>query len=186
MADLCREASAVGRAPADLGLPLAAIISEDESSMRIAIGSDEDHPTARSMLAWLRQQGHDVQTVGVLDGPALAWPQVALGVAQAVASGQADEGILFCWTGTGVSNAANKVHGIRAALCHDAATARGARLWNDANVLCLSLRSTTLAVAEEILQAWFATHYQPNADDDACLAAIREIEALNASPDGAA
>jgi len=136
--------------------------------MRIAIGSDEDHPTARGVLAWLRQQGPAVQTVSVLDGPALAGPQADLGVAQAVASAQSDEGILFCWTGTGVSPAANNVHGIRTALCPDAESARGARLGADANVLCLSLRSTRLAVAEEIL------------------AAIREIEALNASPDGAA
>jgi ribose 5-phosphate isomerase B len=99
--------------------------------------------------------------------------------------GQADEGILFCWTGTGVALAANKLRGIRAALCADAETARGARLWNDANVLCLSLRSTTPAVAEEILQAWFATHYQPNPQDDACLAAVREIEARSAAPDSA-
>lgn len=126
-----------------------------------------------------------MQTVAGFDGPALSWPRAALGVAQAVATARADEGILFCWTGTGVSLAANKVHGIRAALCHDAETARGARLWNDANVLCLSLRSPTLPVAEEILQAWFATRYQPNADN-ACLAAMREIEALSASPDGAA
>ena len=151
--------------------------------MRIALGSDEDHPTARSVLAWLKQQGYEVHAVGVLDGPALPWPQVAQGVAQGVISGQADEGILFCWTGTGVALAANKLRGIRAALCADAETARGARLWNDANVLCLSLRSTTPAVAEEILQAWFATHYQPNPQDDACLAAVREIEAQSAAPD---
>lgn len=154
--------------------------------MRIALGSDEDHPTAQAMLAWLRQQGHEMQIVGVLDGPALTWPQVALGVADAVASGQADEGILFCWTGTGVTLAANKVRGIRAALCHDAETARGARLWNDANVLCLSLRSTTPAIAEEIVQAWFAAQYQPNEQDDACLDVIRQIEAQNASPDDTA
>jgi len=151
--------------------------------MRIAVGSDEDHPTARAVLAWLHQQGLDVQIVGILDGPALSWPAVALGVAQAVAGGQANEGILFCWTGTGVSLAANKVRGVRAALCHDAETARGARLWNDANVLCLSLRSTTPAVAEEILQTWFDTRYQPNAEDDACLAAVREIESGRALPD---
>jgi ribose 5-phosphate isomerase B len=136
--------------------------------MRIASGSSEEHATARGEHARLGQQGPEVQTVSVLDGPALAGPQVALGVAQAVASAQSDEGIRFCWTGTGVSPAANKVHGIRTALCPDAETARGARLGADANVLCLSLRSTRLAVAEEIL------------------AAIREIEALNASPDGAA
>ena len=150
--------------------------------MRIALGSDEDHPTARAVLAWLIQQGHEVHVVGVLDGPTLPWPQVARGVAQGVLSGQVDEGILFCWTGTGVALAANKLRGIRAALCVDAETARGARLWNDANVLCLSLRSTTPAVAEGILQAWFATRYQANPQDDACLAAVREIEAQSAAP----
>jgi ribose 5-phosphate isomerase B len=72
-----------------------------------------------------------------------------------VAGGEADEGILFCWTGTGVSIAANKVPGIRAALCGDAETARGARAWNQANVLCMSLRSTSETVAEEILESWF-------------------------------
>jgi ribose 5-phosphate isomerase B len=150
--------------------------------MRIALGSDEDHPTARAVRTWLEQQGHEVHAVGALDGPALSWPQVARGVAQGVISGQADEGILFCWTGTGVALAANKHRGIRAALCVDAETARGARLWNDANVLCLSLRSTTPAVAEEILQAWFATPYQPNPQDDACLASVREIEAERDAP----
>lgn len=74
----------------------------------------------------------------------------------AVANGEADFGILCCWTGTGVSIAANKVPGIRAALCGDGATARGAREWNDANVLCLSLRTTSAAMADEMLEAWFA------------------------------
>ena len=77
------------------------------------------------------------------------------------------------------------MRGMRVALCHDAEAACGARLWNDADVLCLSLRRTSPAVAEEILQAWFATHKQPNADDDARPAAIRETEAQNASRDGA-
>jgi ribose 5-phosphate isomerase B len=136
--------------------------------------------------ARLRQQGHAVQTVGVPHGSPLTWPLVALGVAQAVAAGRADEVIQFRWTGTGVSLAGRAVRGMRAALCHDAETARGARLWNDADVLCLSLRRTSPAVAEEILQAWFTTHKQPNADDDACLAAIRETKAQSASRDGAA
>ena len=97
-------------------------------------------------------------------------------VAEAVASGEADEGILFCWTGTGVSLAANKVPGIRAALCDDAETARGARLWNKANVLCMSLRRTSEVVAEEILDKWFETEYQPNEEDDTCLAQVEELE----------
>ena len=84
--------------------------------------------------------------------------------------------ILLCWTGTGVSMAANKVPGIRAALCADAATARGARLWNNANVLCLSLRLTTAAVATEILDAWFDTSFIPNDNDNACLALLEAME----------
>jgi ribose 5-phosphate isomerase B len=79
-------------------------------------------------------------------------------VAESVAAGEADFGILCCWTGTGVSIAANKVPGARAALCADPETARGPREWNDANVLCLSLRSTTPAIAQEMLAAWFTTH----------------------------
>ncbi|MCJ7513198.1 MAG: RpiB/LacA/LacB family sugar-phosphate isomerase, partial [Anaerolineales bacterium] len=92
-------------------------------------------------------------------------------------SGKADEGILFCWTGPGVALAANTVRGIRAAVYADAETGRGAQRWNDANVLCLSLRSTTPALAEAILHAWFATRYPPNPQDNAYLAALREIEA---------
>ncbi len=145
--------------------------------MRIAIGSDENHPTAQSVLAVLRQNGHEVLAIGPLqDGP-MAWPLLARRVAEAVADGRAEDGILFCWTGTGVALAANKVPGIRAALCHDAETARGARLWNKANVLCLSLRSTSEAVAKEIVQAWLQTAYQPNAENDACLAEVEAIEA---------
>ena len=84
---------------------------------------------------------------------------------------------MFCWTGTGVSMAANKVPGVRAALCGDAETARGARIWNNANLLCLSLRFTSEAVAIEILEAWFSNDYQPNPEDDARLRELAEIEA---------
>lgn len=86
-----------------------------------------------------------------------AWPEVACAVGERVASGACDQGILFCWTGTGVSMAANKVPGVRAALCPDPETGRGARKWNDANVLCMSLRLTSETVAKEILDAWFET-----------------------------
>lgn len=94
-----------------------------------------------------------------------------------MANGRADEGILFCWTGTGVSLAANKLPGIRAALCDDAETARGARLWNNANVLCLSIRRTSAVMAQEILDMWFKTSYQPNEVDDTCLRQVAELEA---------
>ena len=106
---------------------------------------------------WLRERGHEVRRFGALQpGDDEAWPSVGTAVGEAVASGAADQGVLCCWTGTGVSIAANKVAGVRAALCADPATAAGAREWNDANVLCLSLRATAVPVAREMLDAWFA------------------------------
>jgi ribose 5-phosphate isomerase B len=145
--------------------------------MNLAFGTDERTPVTDAVVALLRAQGHSLLLVGPQAGEQDAWPAVARGVAEQVACGAVAEGILFCWTGTGVSIAANKVPGIRAALCGDAETARGARLWNDANVLCLSLRLTTAAVAEEILSAWFSHVYQPNDTDNACLAQVAALEA---------
>jgi ribose 5-phosphate isomerase B len=144
--------------------------------MRVAVGSDEKTGLTDAVVEDLRRRGHAVSLVGPLAGAGKAWPAVAREVAEAVAGGKADEGLLFCWTGTGVSLAANKVPGIRAALCDDAETARGARLWNHANVLCLSLRRTSEAVAREILEAWFSTAYQPNPDDDSCMADLDALE----------
>lgn len=144
--------------------------------MRIAIGSDERTAMTDAVVAAVAKRGHEVFLVGPLAGQEALWPGVARTVAETVASGAADEGILCCWTGTGVSMAANKVPGIRAALCDDAETARGARLWNAANVLCLSLRRTSEVVAREILDMWFATHYEANELDNACLAQLDAIE----------
>ncbi len=124
--------------------------------MRIALGSDERSHLTDFVEQELRRRGFDVELAGPLKGDPVAWPDVAEAVAERVASGRADEGILFCWTGTGVSIAANKVPGVRAALCSDAETARGARAWNQANVLCMSLRATSEIVAGEILDAWFS------------------------------
>jgi len=124
--------------------------------LRIALGSDERSHLTDFVEEELRRRGHDVALFGPLNGETSAWPDVACAVAEKVASGESDEGVLFCWTGTGVSIAANKVPGIRAALCGDAETARGARAWNQANVLCMSLRGTSEVVAREILDAWFA------------------------------
>jgi ribose 5-phosphate isomerase B len=145
--------------------------------MRIALGSDEKTVLTDFLIDKLDAEGHEVTLFGLLKGNKVYWPSVAREVAESVAHGQVDEGILLCWTGTGVSLAANKVPGIRAALCVDAQTARGARLWNDANVLCLSLRLTSQTVAGEILDAWFETKYKPNDEDDACLAQIKALEA---------
>ncbi|HKZ50535.1 MAG TPA: RpiB/LacA/LacB family sugar-phosphate isomerase, partial [Dehalococcoidia bacterium] len=115
--------------------------------MRIAVGSDEATYLTDIVVKELREKGHEVELHGPLAGESLPWPDVAERVARRVAAGVCAQGILFCWTGTGVSIAANKVPGIRAALCWDAETARGARAWNDANVLCLSLRYTSPTVA---------------------------------------
>ena len=124
--------------------------------MKLAVGSDERTYVTDAVVADLIARGHELILAGPLRVDEAAagsspqddtWPAVARRVAEAVASGAADEGILFCWTGTGVSMAANKVRGIRAALCDDAEMARGARLWNDANVLCFSLRRTSEVVA---------------------------------------
>lgn len=145
--------------------------------MKIAIGSDEKTFLTDFLIDNLDAAGHEVTLHGPLTGSKTYWPAVAREVGEAVASGQADEGILLCWTGTGVSLAANKIPGIRAALCADAQTARGARLWNHANVLCLSLRLTSQVVGGEILEAWFETTYSPNPEDDACLAQIEALEA---------
>jgi ribose 5-phosphate isomerase B len=144
--------------------------------MKIAIGSDESTHLTEAVIEAVKERGHEVTLIGPLAGRPEYWPVVAQETAETVASGAADEAILFCWTGTGISLAANKVPGIRAALCGDAQTARGARLWNNANVLCLSLRATPEIVAQEILEAWFDTDYQPNEVDDTCLAQLQELE----------
>jgi ribose 5-phosphate isomerase B len=129
--------------------------------VRVAFGTDEQTPLARAVAAHLEAAGH---TVEVLADPA-SWPEVGRVVGAAVAAGRADRGVVCCWTGTGVSIAANKVPGVRAALCVDAETARGARRWNDANVVALSLRLTSEQVATEILDAFFATEPDPGEAD---------------------
>ncbi len=144
--------------------------------MKIAVGSDERTALTDTVIAELQKRGHEVELYGPLAGEALAWPAVGQVVAERVAAGACEQGVLFCWTGTGVSIAANKVPGVRAALCADAETARGARLWNHANVLVLSLRVISQAVALEIMDAWLATPWGDKQEDVACVAQIAEIE----------
>jgi ribose 5-phosphate isomerase B len=124
--------------------------------MRVAFGSDEWNSLTDAVRADLEARGHVV--VAAPDGE---WAQVGREVGEMVASGTAATGVLFCWTGTGASIAANKVRGVRAALCTDAATAAGARKWNDANVLVMGLRLTAPEIAREMLDAWFATDPDP-------------------------
>jgi ribose 5-phosphate isomerase B len=127
--------------------------------LRIAFGSDEATALAYAVADDLAARGHEVVRPLELGAP---WPDVGRAVGESVVAGDAQVGIVCCWTGTGVSMAANKVAGVRAALCADAETARGARRWNDANVLALSLRLTTPTVAAEIVDAFLGT----SADDD--------------------
>jgi ribose 5-phosphate isomerase B len=125
--------------------------------MKIAVGSDERTHVTDSVVDHLRRVGVDVELHGPLNDRPMDWVDVGREVGERVASGACQQGVLFCWTGTGVSIAANKVAGIRAALCGDAETARGARKWNDANILVMSLRATPEAVAKEICDAWLET-----------------------------
>lgn len=129
--------------------------------MRVVLGSDERTHLTEAVEAMLRERGDDVALVGPPAGEEMGWAEVGRRVGETVAAGDADSGVLFCWTGTGVSIAANKVVGVRAALCADAATAAGARRWNDANVLVMSLRATSVEVAREMLDAWVATEPDP-------------------------
>ncbi len=147
--------------------------------MRIAVGSDERTHLTDVVVEELRKRGHELILFGPLaeNDPDVDWPLTSRKVAEAVASGEADEGIVFCWTGTGASIAANKVPGVRAALCHDAETARGARVWNHANVLALSLRLTSEAVAKEILDAWFSTPFSDDEWNRQQIERIRQMEA---------
>jgi len=152
------------------------LVHKQRRTMKIAIGSDERTALTDAVIAELQKRGHEVELYGPLVGETLAWPAVGQVVAERVAAGACQEGVLFCWTGTGVSIAANKVPGVRAALCADAQTARGARLWNHANVLVLSLRFTSPAIALEILDTWLATPWGDKPEDVACVAHVAEIE----------
>lgn len=125
--------------------------------MNVVLGSDERTPLTDEVASMLRERGARLTLVGPPGGEDRQWAEVGRRVGELVARGECDTGVLFCWTGTGASIAANKVRGVRAALCTDAATAAGARRWNDANVLVMSLRLASTEVAREMLDAWFGT-----------------------------
>jgi ribose 5-phosphate isomerase B len=173
--------------------------------MRIAIAADERVGIAGVLAQALRERGHEVSAYGALadarphsaerrgprgenvpDGADVEgdsgsagserWAWAAEDAARAVAEGRAEQAVVCCWTGTGASIAANKVAGVRAALCADAATAAGARRWNDANALALSLRRTSEAELHEILDAWFATAASDELEDRRNVAHLAEIE----------
>ena len=142
--------------------------------MKIAIGSDEKNHLTDFIVDKLKKMNLELDLHGPLKDDNIQWTDVAREVAEKVSSKKCSQGILFCWTGTGVSIAANKVPGIRAALCTDAETASGARKWNDANILAMSLRLTSPTVAEEILEAWFSS--SPEKEEKENIEKIAKIE----------
>jgi ribose 5-phosphate isomerase B len=144
--------------------------------MRISVAADERTGVADAVVRELERRGHEPLVHGALsDAERDDWAWASEAAARDVAAGRAEQGIVCCWTGTGASIAANKVPGIRAALCADAETARGARRWNDANVLALSLRTTSEPVLAEILDGWFEAAPSDEADDVANVRHVDEI-----------
>jgi ribose 5-phosphate isomerase B len=138
--------------------------------VRIIVGADDEGAVADAVVDELQARGHDVT---VLERS--QWPDVAKQVAETVASGGADQGVLFCWTGTGTSMAANKVPGVRAALAWEPWIAEGARKWNDANVLVMSLKRTSEETAKEILDAWLAVE-EPDSDEAENIARLNALD----------
>ena len=135
--------------------------------MRIAFASDDENETTRAVLAALAEAGHEV----IRPEAARSWPDLGRFVGQAVVDGRADYGVVMCWTGTGTAIAANKVPGVRAALAWDPWIARGARRWNDANVLAMSLKRLAPDVAVEVLSAFLDTP-EPDPEEAANIAAV--------------
>jgi ribose 5-phosphate isomerase B len=138
--------------------------------MRFIVGADDQGAVADTVVDELRSRGHEVTVV-----ERAQWPEVAERVAQTVAAGEADQGVLFCWTGTGTAMAANKVAGVRAALAWDPWIAEGARKWNDANVLVMSLKRTEPETAKQIVDAWLSVE-APDPDEAANIARLRELD----------
>jgi len=145
--------------------------------MKIAVAADERVGVAEAVVEELRKRGHDPIPHGALaEGERDDWAWASEAAARDVAEGRAEQAIVCCWTGTGASIAANKVDGVRAALCLDAQTAEGARKWNDANALAISLRTTSEAELAEILDAWLGGQASGDAEDAANVEHITEIE----------
>lgn len=144
--------------------------------IRVIVGSDDLYACAREAVEYLKRKGMNVVTTGALKtGKPEPWTEVALEVAEAVSRGDFDFGVLICYTGTGVSIVANKVPGVRAAVCNDPGTARGARLWNDANVLVMSGRLVTDILSREILDAWLSVS-EPDPTELANIQKLKEID----------
>jgi ribose 5-phosphate isomerase B len=139
--------------------------------MRIVVGADDEGEVMDAVVDELEQRGHELTVL-----PRNLWPDVARQVAETVARGDAEQGMLFCWTGTGTSMAANKVPGVRAALAWDPWIAEGARRWNDANVLVMSLKRTRPDEARAIVDAWLGVE-APDPDERDNIARLAELDA---------
>ncbi|WP_127503234.1 RpiB/LacA/LacB family sugar-phosphate isomerase [Actinoplanes solisilvae] len=135
--------------------------------MRIAFASDDENETTRAIVAALTEDGHEI----VRPDGSPDWPDLGRFVGRAVVDRRADYGVVMCWTGTGTAMAANKVPGVRAAVAWDPWIATGARLWNDANVLAMSLKRLAPDVAVEVLRAFLDTP-EPDLGEAANIAAI--------------
>ena len=147
--------------------------------MRIAVSTDERLPLVETLLEELEARGHEPVYFGPeRSGDAADWPVITMQAIGALRRGEADEAIVLCWTGTGCAIVANKAPGVRAALCGDGETARGARIWNHANVLALSLRATSPAILREILDRWFDTPFGEDAWNMEQIARVRQVEEL--------
>jgi ribose 5-phosphate isomerase B len=145
--------------------------------MKVSVAADELTGVAGAVLDQLAERGHEAIAHGALaEGEREDWAWASEAAARDVAEGRAEQAIVCCWTGTGASIAANKVNGVRAALCLDAQTAEGARKWNDANTLALSLRATSEAELAEILDAWFGGDASGDAEDAANVEHLSDIE----------
>ena len=143
--------------------------------LKIAMTTDEIYPIHAFVVNWLKEHGHEPILFGALkSNQDESWVNAAHEAAQAIKEGICTDGIFFCWTGTGISIAANKISGIRAALCTDAETVRGARIWNHANVLALSNRLLSQDVAKEILTAWFEDY-----DTSIGMKGVTELKAID-------
>ena len=146
--------------------------------MRIAIGADHaGYELKEHLKAVLTADGHEVLDRGTDSRRSVDYPPIMAAVARDVAEGRADRGIVLGGSGQGEQIAANKVHGIRAALCNDLYTARMSRLHNDANVLAMGARIVAPALAEEILATWLETEFEGGRHQ----ARLDQIAAIEAS-----
>ncbi len=146
--------------------------------MKVAVSADMRTELVDHVVTWLTKHGHVVDFYGpTQEGAERDWPVVTRQAAEALGQGGCEQAVVICWTGTGAAICANKIAGVRAALCGDAQTARGARKWNHANALALSIRKTTCALADEILEAWFDEPYSDDSWNKTQIARIAELDA---------